>query len=144
MGATAAVVTAVGAVAGAGAAVYSGYEQKQDREREQDRLEEQAARDVDIHKEKTRRLLGAQKAAYAASGVRVGQDTPLAAYKVTKEQAAKEREAIKKGYGYRSDVLGEAARRHGITGWGTGVGTLLGGTAEYASSPYARNPFATR
>ena len=144
MAGTAAVVGAIGSLAGAGAMIYSGQQQKKDREDEEDRLEKQKARDVDIHKDKTRRLLGAQKAAYAASGVRVGQDTPLAAYYTTKREAEEEREAIKKGYGFRSDVLQTAAKRHGLYGWASGAGTLLKGIGDYSSSPYARNPFATR
>lgn len=143
MGGTAAAIGVVSTVVSAGGAVYKHYQEKSDINKEKDRLKEQGRREAEIHKDRTRKLLGAQRAAYGASGVRVGSGTPLEMIDLTAKEAEAERKDIQKGYGYRQDVLDTASRRAGLTGGIEAGGTLLSGAGEYAKSPYAKNPFAT-
>lgn len=144
MGGTAAVVSAIGAVVGGGAAVYSAHQAAKDREDEEKRMKKQGEREAAIHKDKTRRLIGAQKAAYAAGGVSTDIGTPLEVIRDTRRQAEKEREDILKGYGVRGDALSKEASRLRTSGYADLTGSLLTGVSRYAASPYARNPFETR
>lgn len=143
MGGTAAAIGIVSTVISAGGAVYKKYQERSDLKKAEDRLRKQGQRESKIHRKRTRQLLGAQKAAYGASGVRTETGTPLEMIDLTEQEARRERRDIEKGYGYRQDILDTAARRAGITGGIQAGGTLLSGAGEYASSPYARNPFAT-
>jgi len=142
MATAAVIVGAAGALFGAGATAYSAHQAADERERKEKALKEQAQRDAEIHKQRTAAILGKQKAAYAASGVEVDEGSPLAVITETQQQAEEERKAILKNYEYREDTLTRAASRIRTSGYSSAFGTLLGGAADYASSPYAVNPFA--
>jgi hypothetical protein len=143
MGGTAAVIGLVISVIGAGTAVYQSQQAADAAEDEAKRMEEMAKRDAEIHREQSEKLTAKQRALYAASGVKVGAGSPLAVIARSQAEAEEERQEILKGYGFRSDALRSGASRIRTSGYLTGVGTLLGGTATYAASPYAKNPFAT-
>lgn len=139
----AAVAAVTIAVIGAGATAYSTHQAAEAREDEADRMKDEGKRAAEVHRRQTERLTSKQRAAYAASGVRVGEGTPLAVIEATQRDADEEREEILKGYGYRSDALKKDASRIRVSGYSSAAGTLLGGAAGYASSPYAKNPFAS-
>lgn len=142
MGGTAAVVSAIVSVVSAGGAVYSSMEKAKDRDRARDQLDKERKQATKLHKDRTKRLMSAQKAAFGASGVRVGEGTPLEVIESTRSEAAKERDAIKKGYKYKSDVLSREADRLRLGGALSAGGSLLSGGAKYAADPYAPwNPF---
>ena len=147
MGGTAAVVGAIATVVGAGGQVYKSFQAASDRERAQKQLKKEQKQAKELHKDRTRRLLGAQAAAYGASGVRGGEGTPLDVHQETAAEAAKERDAIMKGYDYQSDVLQREEDRLRMGGLMSGGGTLLSGGARMAADPYVQdwwkknNPF---
>lgn len=143
MGGTAAVVGLVISIIGAGGAVYQSRQAAEAAEDEEKRLKEMAKRDAEIHQEQSEKLTAKQRALYAASGVKVGVGSPLAVIARSQAEAEEERQEILKGYGFRRDALRSDASRVRTSGYLTGVGTLLGGTASYAASPYAKNPFAS-
>lgn len=142
MSGTAGVVSAISTVVAAGGSVYKGLQAASDRDRAQDQLKKEGKQAKKIHKDRTKRLLASQRAAYGASGVRVGEGTPLEVVEQTREDAQKERDAIMKGYKYKGDVLSREEDRFRLGGFMEGAGTLLQGGAKYGASPYAKNPFA--
>lgn len=149
MGGTAAVVSAITAVVGAGGAVYKSVEAAKDRERAQDQLRKERKDAKQLHKERTKRLMGQQLAAFGASGVRVGEGTPMDVLDDTRTEAKKERDAIMKGYKYQSDILDRERNRLLIGGGMEAGGSLLTGAAGFASNPYGQqmwdkyNPFSS-
>ena len=132
MGATATIVTGIAAIAGAGGAAYAGIKAKERAEDQADEIERRTRYEQERMREEGERLKGRQRAAYAASGVRVDEDTPLAVVQETQREVERDiREVGRRGY-YAADV----ARTEGrdlFTGamWQAG-GTLLGGGARTA------------
>ena len=139
----AATVAVVAFVVGAGSQIYSAHESAKDRDDARDRLKKQAKRDAEIHSEESKALRSKQIALYAASGVRVDDGSPLAVIEESQRRAEEERESILEGFGYREDALSDEASRIRVSGYSGAAGTLLGGAATYATSPYAKNPFAS-
>ena len=142
MGATSAIVMGIGTLIGGGAAVYSATQQQKQAKSEEKRVEETKDRDIMLQQQEEDKLVGRQRAAFGASGVRVGSGTPLAVVESTRDEAAQEREAILKGYGYDVDRARREAGVYGTQAIAEGAGTLLTGVGQYAKSPYAKNPFA--
>lgn len=141
MAGTAAVVTAITAAAGAGTAVYQANQAAKDRDDAKDRLREQRNREAAILEDEADKLKSKQRAAYAASGVVVDQDSPLAVIEQSQKDAAEQRDAVLKGYDYKASDLSKEASRARTSGYATAAGTLLTGVGDYAANPYTTNPF---
>lgn len=140
MAGSAAVITAVVAVVSAAGTVYTMEQAADDRREEEKRLKQQAEREARLHTERSEKLIGKQRALFAASGVRVDSGSPLAVLKDTEEKAASERAEILKAYGYKADALGSEASRLSTQGYVSGSSTLLSGAADFSANP--QNPFA--
>lgn len=143
MGTAAVVIGVVTALVGAGSAIHQAGQASDARDDQAKLLEEQAERDAAIQLANTEKLTAKQRALYAASGVRVDVGSPLAVIAATERKAAEERAEILKGYGRRADALRTDADRIQTGGYASGTGTLLGGAADFAESPYAQNLFKT-
>lgn len=142
MAATGPILGALATIAAGGAAAYSMHQSAKDREKEADRQEKENKINAEIQKDKTRRLIGAQRAAYGAAGVNPDIGSPLAVIESTRERAKEERDYIKKGKLHRAEALETEADRLRVNSMFAVGGSLLKGTSQYASSPYAKNPFA--
>jgi hypothetical protein len=142
MGTAAAVIGLVSALVGGASAYHQSQKAADARDDARDQMKLQAQRDAEIHMRDTEKLTSKQRALYAASGVKVDDGSPLAVILASQADAEEERQAIAQGYGYRTDALGKDANAIRTTGYLNTAGTLLGGAATYASSPYGKNPFA--
>ncbi len=143
MAQAAAVIGLVVAIVGAGSSIYQGMQAADAREEEKDRMEGMAKRDAEVLMEESKKLTAKQRALFAASGVKVGEGSPLAVIAKSQADAEEERQEILNLYGFRSKSLTIDADRIRTSSYMTGAGTLLSGVSNYASSPYASNPFAT-
>ena len=141
MGTAAAVIGLVSALVGAGTAYHQSQQAAEARDDAADQMEKQATRDSEILEKESERLTAKQRALFAASGVRVDEGSPLAVIAASQAEAQAERDAVMQGYSYRIGAMEDDASAIRTTGYLTTAGTLLGGAATYATSPYARNPF---
>lgn len=119
------------------------FMQAGDVSRQKDQIKDEKKYYKELHGERTRQLLGSQRAKYGASGVDVNVGTPVSARAATKKSAKKERDKVLKGYEYESDLLARERDRLYVGGALEGAGTLLKGGGRIAASPYFKNPFAT-
>lgn len=141
MGATAALGGALATLVAGGATAYSMHQAAKDRDKEADRQKKEDKINAKMQKDKTRRLLGMQRAAYGKAGVNPDVGSPLAVIEDTRDRARRERDYIKKGKLHRAEALETEADRLRTNSMFAVGGSLLKGTSSYAASPYAKNPF---
>lgn len=141
MGGTAAVVGIISTIVTAGGSAYKLHQAAEDRRDEKKRLKKQQQRQMQLHSEKEDALKGKQRAMFAASGVDVGQGSPLAVWEETEQKAEQERADILESYGYQADALGSSASRLDTTAAAEAGGTLLSGASAFATNPYIQGYF---
>ena len=134
MAGTAAIVGAVATLVTAGGQIYQSWQAAEDAEDQERQLKKERKRAAMIHDRETRRFIGSQRTAYAASGVVVDEGTPLAVVRETERLAGEERQAILEGYDARIKSLRTEQRRLRVGGMLKAGGTLLGGIGTFGAA----------
>ncbi len=128
MGVTGTIITGAAAAIGAGGVLYSAHQRKQAQREQASELEDRLEYEAERREREEEKLLSRQRAAYAASGVRL-EGTPLEVIKYTQEEASREREELLRRGQYTADLMREEASDIWTTGMWNTTGTLLSGVS---------------